>query len=43
MAESGITGVVLLTERTVPAFFFYEKNGFKAADEQVFFAKKIGK
>ena len=43
LAESGITGVVLLTERTVPAFFFYEKSGFKAVDEQVFFAKKIGK
>ena len=35
----GMTGIVLLTERTVPAYYFYQKHGFSEQPKQVFFTK----
>lgn len=37
----GIAYIVLLTERNVPAYHFYKKNGFEEKKENVFFAKAI--
>lgn len=37
----GIVGIVLLTDRTMPAYRFYQRNGFQAKEEQVFFVKEI--
>ena len=39
----GIAYIVLLTERHVPAYHFYKKNGFIESKENVFFAKKLEK
>lgn len=36
-----VTSIVLLTENMVPAYTFYQKNGFKEQKETVFFSKKI--
>lgn len=41
LKNKGITFIVLLTENTVPAYIFYQKNGFKEQKESVFFSKKI--
>lgn len=40
LKNKGITFIVLLTENTVPAYIFYQKNGFKEQKESVFFSKK---
>ena len=42
IGEKGMTAMVLLTERTMPAYQFYKKNGFAEKEEQVFLAKEIG-
>ena len=41
LSERGIFTMTLLTERAVPAYFFYRKNGFTEKEEQVFFSKII--
>ncbi len=41
LAEKGIKHIALLTERHVPAYHFYQKNGFDEQEETVFFVKKI--
>ena len=38
LAERGIHQMVLLTERGVPAYGFYMKNGFQEVEGQVLFA-----
>ena len=38
LAERGIHQMVLLTERGVPAYGFYQKNGFREVEGQVLFA-----
>ncbi len=41
LVKKGIPAIVLLTERTVPAYRFYQKCGFQEQEEQVLFAKAI--
>lgn len=41
LSERGIGGIVLLTERTAPAYRFYLENGFCEKEEQVFLAADI--
>jgi len=36
-----INAIILLTERNVPAYYFYKKNGFNEIDKSVFFIKDI--
>ncbi|HFI0394357.1 TPA: GNAT family N-acetyltransferase [Streptococcus suis] len=35
--------ILLQTERTLPAFFFYKKCGFRALEEDVTMVKKVGR
>ena len=42
-AEKGAVYITLLTEKQVPAYQFYRKNGFQEREENVFFVKQIGK
>ncbi|HFU3729276.1 TPA: GNAT family N-acetyltransferase [Streptococcus suis] len=37
-----IVHILLQTERNLPAFSFYEKNGFRALEEDVTMVKKVG-
>lgn len=37
----GLTHIFLLTERTVPAYTFYGKNGFQELKDNVAFAKRV--
>ncbi|BDC97106.1 GNAT family N-acetyltransferase [Treponema saccharophilum] len=37
----GISSIVLLTSRDVPAYGFYKKIGFRESESLVFFAKEI--
>ena len=39
--EMGLTQIFLQTESTVPAYRFYQKNGFNELKEHVSFAKRI--
>lgn len=39
--SSGMTQIFLLTERNVPAYNFYKKNGFFELEEHVSFVKKL--
>lgn len=39
--EKNIAAIVLLTEKTVPAYRFYKKNGFFEKDEQTFLVKGV--
>lgn len=39
--EQGISEIVLLTQRTVPAYRFYQRHGFAQQPEQVFFTKEL--
>ncbi len=39
--EMGLTQIFLQTESTVPAYYFYRKNGFNELKEHVSFAKKL--
>lgn len=41
LVKKGIAHIVLLTERNVPAYRFYQKNGFEEKEETVFFVKSI--
>ncbi len=41
VADRKISYIVLLTERHVPAYNFYRKNGFNENEENVCFIKKI--
>ena len=40
LAEKGVTGMVLLTERTAPAYSFYKRNGFQEHEGMAFLAAK---
>ncbi|HFU3725249.1 TPA: GNAT family N-acetyltransferase [Streptococcus suis] len=42
LVERKIVHILLQTERTLPAFFFYEKCGFHALEEDVTMFKKVG-
>lgn len=39
--ENEMVGIVLFTEKEIPAYSFYLKNGFTEKKERVFFEKKI--
>ena len=39
--NEGMTHIFLQTERTVPAYNFYKKNGFFELEEHVSFAKRL--
>ena len=41
LVKKGIDNIVLLTERGVPAYHFYQKNGFEEKEETAFFVKSI--
>lgn len=41
LAGKGFAHIVLLTERNVPAYRFYQKNGFEEMANTVFFVKPI--
>ena len=41
LVKKGIAHIVLLTERGVPAYHFYQKNGFEEKEETAFFVKSI--
>lgn len=41
LKKRGITGIVLFTERMVPAFQFYLQNGFSCKEEQAFLVKSV--
>lgn len=41
LENKGIIYIALLTERTVPAYHFYKRNGFDEKEETSFFVKKI--
>lgn len=41
--DTGLTHIFLLTERTVPAYRFYKKNGFHELEDIVAFGKRSGK
>ena len=42
LAEHGISQIFLLTEKDVPAYSFYQRNGFTELTDNVSFAKRIG-
>ena len=39
--EKGISSLAFLTDRNMPAYRFYKKNGFEEKKEMVFFSKKV--
>lgn len=39
--EAGIAGIVLFTERGIPAYGLYVKRGFEERPERVFFEKRL--
>lgn len=39
--EMGLVHLFLQTEKTVPAYRFYQKNGYTELDEHVSFVKRI--
>ncbi len=41
LADKGIVYIALLTERTVPAYHFYKRNGFGEKEETSFFVKRV--
>ncbi len=41
LADKGIIYIALLTERTVPAYNFYKRNGFDEKEETSFFVKRL--
>lgn len=43
LAAEGLSYITLLTDRRVPAYNFYLKNGFFEQKETVFFVKDIKK
>ena len=38
--KRGIDRIMLITEREFPAYYFYQKNGFKEQSSQVVFMKE---
>lgn len=42
LPERGVCQIFLLTEKTVPAYSFYKRNGFQEQEGNVAFAKSIG-
>ena len=42
LPENGIRQIFLLTGKNVPAYSFYQRNGFTERSEYVSFAKRIG-
>ena len=42
LSENGISQIFLLTDRNVPAYSFYQRNGFTELTGNVSFAKRIG-
>ena len=42
LSENGISQIFLLTGKNVPAYSFYQRNGFTELTENVSFAKRIG-
>ena len=38
--KRGIDRIMLITEREFPAYYFYQKNGFKEQSSQVVFMKQ---
>ncbi|HEL9645844.1 TPA: GNAT family N-acetyltransferase [Streptococcus suis] len=42
LVERKIVHILLQTERTLPAFFFYKKCGFHTLEEDVSMVKKVG-
>lgn len=41
LKDQGISHLTLMTDKDVPAYHFYQKNGFTEQKESGFFAKKI--
>jgi len=41
LRSESIKAIWLMTERTTPAYTFYQKNGFKELKENVMFAKSV--
>lgn len=41
LIKRGITHIVLLTGKSVPAYCFYQKNGFEEKKEYIFLAKSL--
>ncbi|HEM3165039.1 TPA: GNAT family N-acetyltransferase [Streptococcus suis 92-1191] len=42
LADRKIVHIFLQTERNLPAYFFYQKYGFRALEEDVTMVKKVG-
>lgn len=42
LKQRKLTGIVLITDRTMPAYGFYQKQGFEELKTQVLFAKELG-
>ena len=42
LIDNGMTHIFLLTERDVPAYEFYKKNGFVELENSVAFSKRLG-
>ena len=43
LVDQGLKAIYLMTEKEIPAFNFYHKNGFKLLKDSVMFAKNIAK
>ena len=41
LIDKGVIYIVLITERTVPAYHFYKRNGFDEQEETRFFVKRV--
>ncbi len=41
LRERGIKRITLKTNKNAPAYYFYKKNGFIEAQQDVFFAKEV--
>lgn len=41
LADQNIKHITLATEKTVPAYHFYQKNGFSEMTDSVFLVKKV--
>jgi aminoglycoside 6'-N-acetyltransferase I len=41
LVDQGLKAIYLMTEKEIPAFNFYHKNGYKLLKDSVMFAKNI--
>ncbi|MCL2874189.1 MAG: GNAT family N-acetyltransferase [Defluviitaleaceae bacterium] len=41
LAKSGVKAVTLATQKTIPAFGFYKKNGYSISDNTVYMSKSL--